>query len=74
MSSKPLDGSKDDSAFHPSEVNQMKIPGLPGGLVIKIKLSPHSGCSLETGELHPLKGAIECFFKIILEFSKGYCY
>ena len=39
-SSKPMGGSKVEPAFHPSEVD---LPGLPGDLVAKSKLSPRSG-------------------------------
>ena len=38
-SSKPLGHSKVDLAFHPSKW----IPGPPGDLLVKTKLSPHSG-------------------------------
>ena len=40
--SKPQGGSKVDSAFHPSEVDQMST-GNSGGLSAKSKLSPRSG-------------------------------
>ena len=49
--SKPLGGSKVDSAFHPSK-----------NLVVKSKLPPRSGSSLEAVEPHPEKGAIK--FKV----------
>ena len=46
--SKPLSGSKVDSAFHTSEVD--KVPGISGDLVVKSKLPPRSGSSLEVVE------------------------
>ena len=43
MGSKPLGGSKVDSASHSSEINQMSIKNsIPGDLVVKRKLSPSS--------------------------------
>ena len=40
--SKPLSGSMVDSAFHPSEIDQMTTRNF-WGLIIKNKLSPYSG-------------------------------
>ena len=52
--SKPLGGSKVDSAFHPSEVGKMStVPEISGNLVVKSKLPPRSGSSLEAVEPHP---------------------
>ena len=60
--SKPLGGSKVDSAFHLSEV--AKFPGISKNLVVKSKLPPRSGCSLEAVETHPQKGTRKFkFFK-----------
>ena len=50
--SKPLGGSKVDSAFHPSEVNEVSTRNF-WGLVVKSKLPPQSGSSLEAVEPHP---------------------
>ena len=51
LCSKPLVGSKVDSAFHPAEFN--KVPGISGKLVVKSRLPPRSGFSLEAVEPHP---------------------
>ena len=48
--SKPLGGSKADSVFHPSEVDKMSTRNF---LVVKNKLPPRSGSSLEALEPHP---------------------
>ena len=47
-----MGGSKVDSPFHPSEVNQMSI-GNSGNLVVKSKLSPRSG-SVTLKQLNPI--------------------
>ena len=50
--SKPVDGSKVDSAFHPSEVDKMSTR-IYWELSGKNKLTPQSGSSLEAVEPHP---------------------
>ena len=50
--SNPLVGSKIDSAFHPSEVDQMNTRNF-WGLVVKSKLSSHSG-SVALRQLNPI--------------------
>ena len=45
-------GSKVDSAFHPSEVDKMSTRNF-WELLVKRKLPPRSGCSLEAVEPHP---------------------
>ena len=50
--SKPLGGSKVDSAFHPSKVDKW-VPGISGNLEVKSKLPPRSCCSLEAAEPNP---------------------
>ena len=50
LCSKPLGGSKVDSAIHPSVVNKMSIRDF---LVVKSKLPPGSGSSLQVVEPHP---------------------
>ena len=47
--SKPLGGSKVDSAFHPSKVNKMSTRNL----MVKSKLPSRSGSSLKAVEPHP---------------------
>ena len=59
--SKPLGGSKVDSAFHPSEIGKMSTRNF-WELTGKSKLPPRSGSSLEVVEPHPEKGAIK--FKV----------
>ena len=39
------------------------VPGISGNLVVKSKLPPRSGSSLEAVEPHPWKGAIKFFFQ-----------
>ena len=52
--SKPLGGSKFNSAFHPSKVQKNWVPGTSGNLVVKGKLSPRGGSSLlEAFDPHP---------------------
>ena len=58
--SKPLGGSKVDSAFHPSEVGKMSTRNF-WELSGKSKLPPRSGSSLEAIELHQQKGAVKFF-------------
>ena len=50
--SEPQGGSEVDSAFHPSEVGKMSTRNF-WELVVKSKLPPQSGSSLETVEPHP---------------------
>ena len=50
--SKPLGGSKVDSAVHPSEVDKMNTRDF-WELVVKSKLPPRSGSSHEAVEPHP---------------------
>ena len=51
----PVEGSKVDSAFHPSGVDKMSTRN-SGNLVVKGKLSPGSGSSLDTVEPVHRKG------------------
>ena len=51
--SKPLGGSKVDSAFHLSEVDKINIPRISGNLVVKRKLTPQSG-SVALRQLNPI--------------------
>ena len=51
-SSKPLGGSKVNSAVHPSEVDKMSTWDF-WELMVKSKLPPQSGSSLEAVEPHP---------------------
>ena len=60
--SKPLAGSRVDTAFHSSEVD--KIPEISGNLVVKSKLPSQSGSSFEAVDLHPQKGAMGYFLVI----------
>ena len=47
------------------------VPGISGNLVVKSKLPPRSGSSLEAVEPHPWKGAIKfCFFIQFVFFTK----
>ena len=50
--SKPLGGSKVNSAFHPSKVNKMSTRNY-WELVVKSRLPPRSGSSLGAVEPHP---------------------
>ena len=43
QTTKSLGSSKDDSTFHPSEVN--RVPGTPPDFVVQSNLSPHSASS-----------------------------
>ena len=52
LCSKPLGGSKVDSAFHHSEVGKMSTRNI-WELSDKSKLPPQSGSSLEAVEPHP---------------------
>ena len=61
LCSKPHSRFKVNPAFHPSEVNKW-VPGIFGNLMVKSKLSPRSGSTLEAVETHPWKGAIKVFF------------
>ena len=49
-----MGGSKVDSAFHPSEVDKVSIRNFCD-LVVKSKLPPRSGSSLEAVEPPPIK-------------------
>ena len=62
-SSKPLVGSKFDSAFHPSEVNQTstRVSGIPNDLMVKSKMPPCGG-SVALRHLNPsIKGGHKPF-------------
>ena len=64
--SKLLGGSKVDSAFHPSEVDKISTRRISGNLVVKSKLPPRIGSSLETVEPHPWKGDIKFFLGYLI--------
>ena len=51
--SKQLGGSKVDLAVHPSEVDKIRARNFWQIRVVKAKLPPRSGSSLEAVELHP---------------------
>ena len=51
--SKQLGGSKVDLAVHPSEVDKIRTRNFWEIRVVKTKLPPRSGSSLEAVELHP---------------------
>ena len=51
--SKQLGGSKVDLAVHPSEVDKIRTSNFWELRVVKTKLPPRSGSSLEAVELHP---------------------
>ena len=46
------------------------MPGIYGNLVVKSKLPPRKGSSLEAVAPHPQKGAIK-FFKILIDDCNG---
>ena len=50
--SRPLGGSKVESAFHPSEVDKVSTR-IFWGLSVKSKLAPRNGSSFEAVEPHP---------------------
>ena len=52
LGSKPLSGSKVDSAFHPFKANKLSTR-ITGNLVVRSKLPPRKGSSLESVEPHP---------------------
>ena len=66
--SRPLGGSKVESAFHPSEVDKVSTR-IFWGLSVKSKLAPRNGSSFEAVEPHPWKGVHNVFFMYI---SKTY--
>ena len=67
--SKPLGDSKGDSAFCPSQFDQIGTRN-SWGFTCKSKLSPHSG-SVALRQLNPIQGKHKVFFSITRKLIKG---